>query len=249
RVAAAHRSDDCATRSPVRSRRISHGRRPAMPLRRQATRGRTDLLAKSLLPSRHRRFPEPIPSQANCRPGAPPANLGNRRGCPTTSRETVALLFYRFRLRRALLCVNHHAFECVNGAQHLWILGLDDVGLVVWLNISCVAQRIQSALLFSSHGDANIWGSAIPLNELSARSVVLGRGKTHRGSVRQLQNILHGTFSKSGFTNQDRPTQILKRTCNDLRAARAAFVDKQHHRKIRTWLTYGGSRVIMLLRR
>src|ERR1700758_105053 len=82
---------------------------------------------------------------------------GQPTGLPCNlMREGRALLLYRFCLRRALLCVNHHAFQRVNGAQHLWILGLDDVDLVLWLNISCIAQRIQSALLFSDHADANI---------------------------------------------------------------------------------------------
>jgi len=83
RVAVARRSDDCAMRSPVQSRRISHGQRPVMRLRWQATRGQNDLRVKLLLPSRHRRFLMPALSHANCRAGASPAKLGNRRGRPT----------------------------------------------------------------------------------------------------------------------------------------------------------------------
>src|SRR4030095_11965299 len=153
---------------------------------------------------------------------------------------TEALFLYRLGFRRALLRINHDTLERVDRAQHLWIFRLDNLRLVVRPDISSVAQSVESTLLFGGHADANIWRHAVTLNDLSAGRVVLGRGKTHRGSVRQLQHILHGPFSKSSFTNKDRPTQILKRTCHDLRAARAAFVDKQHHRKIRTWLTYGG---------
>src|SRR4051812_41715995 len=219
-----------------------------MRLRWQATRARNDLRAKPLLLFRHTRSLMPAPSQPDSRAGASPAKLGNRPGCPTRSSDK-SLLLYRFRFRRALLCVDHHAFECINRAQHLWVLGLDDVDFVAWFNVPRVPQPVQRALLFGGHADANVWRHAITLNDLPAGRVVLGSGKTHRGSIRQLQNILHGTFSKSGFTNKDRAAQILKGTRNDLRAARAAFVDQQHHRKTGTGLTYGGSRVIMLLRR
>src|SRR5262249_22984700 len=173
------------------------------------------------------------------------STAGERR---SPRRAPLQLFLYRFRLRRALLCVDHHAFECINCAQHLGIFCLDDADLVLWLGISRVAQRIEGALLFGSHADPNIWGHTIPLNDLSAGSVVLRRGKTDRGSVWQLQNILDGTFSESGFTNQNRATQILERACNNLSAARAAFVNQQDHRKVRTRLTYRGGRVIMLLR-
>src|SRR5215211_1078316 len=157
--------------------------------------------------------------------------------------EGRALLLYRLRFRCALLRVNHYPLECVNGAQHLWIFGLDDIDFVLWLNASGIAQSIESALLFSGHADANIWRYAIALNDLSAGRVVLGRGKTHRRSVRQLQHILYRTLSKSGFANQNRSTQILKRACNDLSAARAAFVNQQHHGKIRARLIYRRSGV------
>src|SRR3954471_24971400 len=41
-------------------------------------------------------------------------NSATERGCPTF-RATESLFLYRFRLWRALLCVNHHAFECIDG--------------------------------------------------------------------------------------------------------------------------------------
>src|SRR6266536_5806146 len=109
-------------------------------------------------------------------------------------------------------------------------------------------RNAKSARSCSAVIATRIFGVAISLNDLLTRRIVFCRGKTHRGAVGQLHHILHGTFPKRGFADEDGTMQILERAGDDLRAARAAFVDQEGHRKIRTLFFHAGSRVIMLLR-
>src|SRR5439155_25991912 len=82
-------------------------------------------------------------------------------------RASIALLLYRLGFWRALLRVDHNTSQRIDRAQHLWILGLDDIGLVVGLNIPRVAQRIKHPLLLGAHAHANIRRHAVTLNDLS----------------------------------------------------------------------------------
>src|SRR5581483_7352703 len=159
------------------------------------------------------------------------------------------LLFNRLRFGRVFLRVNHHALEGVDGPQHLRIFGLDARCFVFGLYILSVPQGKQRAFLFHGHGDGNVRRDAIALDDLFTRRVVLGSGKTHRGTVGQLHDVLHGAFPKGGLAYQDGTTQILERSGHNLRAAGAAFINENDHGEIGTLLFCRRGKVIALLGR
>src|SRR5881296_3966961 len=151
------------------------------------------------------------------------------------------LFLYRLCFRRVLLRVNHDALERIDCPQHLRVSRFDDAFIVLGLHISRISQREERTLLLGRHGNTNIRRHAITLNDLFARRVVFCCCKTHRRSIRQLHDILHGTFSKGCFTDKHGPTQILQSSGNDLGSACAAFIDQHHHWKTRALLLRPGS--------
>src|SRR5438132_7822704 len=108
--------------------------------------------------------------------------------------EDYDLLLNRFRLGRVLLRVNHNAFERVDRAQHLWVLRFDQSLLVFLLHVFAAGSK-KYAFLLGTDGNPNIRGDTVTMDDLFARRVILRGGKTERGSVGQLQNVLHGAFS------------------------------------------------------
>ena len=86
------------------------------------------------------------------------------------------------------------------------------------------------------------------MNDLFAGRVIFRGRESQRGAVRQLHHVLDRAFSKSGLANNDRAMQVFQGPADNLRAARAAFVYQNRHRKIRTILRHARGRIIALLR-
>src|SRR5438034_168549 len=81
--------------------------------------------------------------------------------------------------------------------------------LVLGCRMLAITQRNARAFLLGSHYHAEIRRHAVAMNDLCTRRVIFCRGKTHRGTVRQLSHVLAGPFSKGGFADQDGTMQTL----------------------------------------
>jgi len=112
----------------ARRRRISRAPQFVTRLRWRLIRGR----AKSRLRFRRRKFREPVLSRGwRTRSVASFKFKGRHGGRPSK------LFLDRFALGVFCLCVNHHAFERVDRAQHLRIRAFNEI--LVFVRLNCVA--------------------------------------------------------------------------------------------------------------
>src|SRR5947207_6997629 len=234
----AHGRDDCAKQSRAQFPHVFHAPRFARRFRSPAVHVR----ARSLRLSRRTSFRARVLFSHESRDACCRVPFSR-----TARRPSSKSFLYCFAPRRVLLRVNHDTLQRVDRSQRLWIFRLDDVFLFGWFRVVGIAEREEHALLLCRHGNPNIRRHPISLNDLFARRVVFCRGKANRGTVWQLHDILHGTFSERGFANEDGAMQILERSGNDLRTTRAAFVDQERHGKRRTLFSRPRGRIIVLL--
>src|SRR5204863_7954874 len=91
----------------------------------------------------------------------------------TISRNRGGLFLDRLALGRVLLCVNHHAFERVDRAQHLWIRAFNEILVFVRLNrVAAASRRERLPFLVEAHRNSNVWLHTVAVNDLLNRCVI-----------------------------------------------------------------------------
>ena len=71
---------------------------------------------------------------------------------------------------------------------------------------------------------ANVWAHAVLVNEFAAGGKVFCCGESRRGAIGKRYDTLHRSLAEGGLANDERATEILERSGDDLRSARTRVV-------------------------